>query len=215
MKSKLLVFIMLAIALCSCSSGDKPNNFDYGSVNDGKYVNSYFDFEIAIPSGWSVQTKEQMDAMANTGKALATGDNEQLKAVLKASEVNTANLLSVFQYEVGSAVTFNPNFCVVAENIKNFPGIKTGSEYLFQARRFMEQSQVKYSYIDQDFVKETINGTDFYHMKATMSYMGLSIEQSYYATVKKGFAFIVIASYINDDQQQSLKEVIGKMKFAS
>jgi hypothetical protein len=206
------VFFVTMI-LNGCSDQDKPKNFDYGHVENGKYVNSYFNFEITLPTGWFVQTKEQMDEMTNSGQDLIAGDDSKMKAVFEASKVNVANLLSVFQFEQGAPVEYNPCFSLVAENIKKFPGIKTGSDYLFQTRKILEQSQIKYDHIDKEFSKEVINGTDFYKMNAEIEYTGLNIKQIYYSAIIKGFSFNLIISYINDQQEQDLLKAVNSMKF--
>jgi hypothetical protein len=213
MKFKLLGITFLIIVLNSTYSQDTPKDFDYGRIENSKYVNSFFDFEITLPKDWIIQTKEQMDDMTKRGKAMVAGDDSNMKAILKASEINIANLLSVFQFERGSAVEYNPSFSIVVENIKNLPGIKTGNEYLFQAKKLMEQSQLKYDYIDNEFSKETVNGTDFYKMNAEIKYMGLDIKQIYYVTIKKGFSFVVITTFINDQQKQDLLKSINSMQF--
>ncbi len=213
LKFKLIGILFLTIFLGSCNAQDQPKNFDYGRVDSSKYVNSFFDFELTIPTDWVVQTKEQMEDLTKKGKEIVAGDDSNMKAVLKASEINSASLLSVFQFERGAAVDYNPSFSIVAENIKNSPGIKTGSDYLFQAKRLMEQSQLKYNYIDKEFEKEVINGTEFYKMNAEIKYMGLNIKQIYFVTIQKGFSFIAIASFINDEQKQDLMKSINSMKF--
>lgn len=213
MKTNLFGIILFAIAAISCKTQNKPIDFDYGHVEKSKYVNSYFNFEIAIPTDWIVQTKEQMDNLTKTGSELIAGDDSKLKAAVKASEINTANLLAVYQYERGSAVAYNPSFMIVAENIINSPGIKTGSDYLFQSRRLLEQSQFKYDYLDKEFEKEIINGTEFYKMNAEINYMGLNMKQIYYSTIVNGFSFNVIISFVNDQQKLDLLKSINSMKF--
>jgi hypothetical protein len=215
MKINLLGFLLLTITAIGCKTQNKTNDFDYGHVENSKYVNSYFDFEITVPTGWIVQTKEQMDNLAKTGAELVAGDDSKLKAFVKVSEINTANLLAVYQYERGSAVEYNPSFMLVAENIINAPGIKTGSDYLFQSRKLLEQSQFKYDYIDKEFAKEIINGTEFYKMKAEINYMGLNIKQIYYSTIVDRFSFNVIISFINDQQKLDLLKPINSMKFGN
>jgi hypothetical protein len=196
-----------------CNSYGQLENFDYGHVDDGNYQNDYFGFTIKLPLEWVVQTKEQTENIANTGKKLIAGDDENMNAVIKASEVNTANLLAVFQYELGSAVEYNPNIMIVVESLKNAPGIKNGSDYLFQARRIVKQGQFKYDYISEKFDKETINESDFYKMDTQLNYMGLEIKQIYYSTVLKGFSFNVIVSYISDEQKEILLKSINSMSF--
>ena len=209
----LSTIFLLSIVLIGCNRNEKPKNFDYGHIDNNKYVNSYFDFEITLPDGWIVQNKDQMDKLASSGKDLITGDDPKMKAAFEASKINTANLLSVFQFEQGSPVDFNPSFLLVAENVKYSPGIRTGSDYLFHARRLLEQSQLKYDHIDKEFAKEVINGTDFYKMNAEINYGNMMITQTYYSTISKEFSFNAIITYIDDGQKKILLDAINSMKF--
>lgn len=213
MKTPITAVLLLTILISGCKVENTLDNFDYGKVEGSKYVNSYFDLEMDVPADWFVQSQEQMENITKAGKDMVAGDDERMKAIVKASDVNTANLLGVFQHEYGSAVEFNPNYLVVAENIKAAPGIRTGSDYLFQSRRLLTQSQFQYDRIDETFEKETINGTDFYKMNAEVSLMGITIRQIYYSTILKGFSFNVIISYSSDEQKDALLKVINSMTF--
>jgi hypothetical protein len=215
MKAKvtLIGFLILTIIITNCNQKGKPKNFDYGHAENNKYLNSFFGLELTFPDNWIVQTKEQTENLSKMGKEVIAGDDKNLKAALSASEVNSANLLAVFQYEVGSAVEYNPSFMLVAENISNAPGIKTGSDYLFQARKLLKQSQVQYSYIDDEFKKEIINNQEFYTMNCSIDYMGYKINQVYYSTIREGFCLSTIISFINDEQKNNLERIINSMNF--
>ncbi len=141
----LFAIALLFICLVSCNNTGKPVDFDYGHVENGIYSNTYFDVSINLPQNWVVQSQEQTDKMVEQGSDLIAGEDENMKTVLKASEVNVANLLSAFQYEYGSAVDYNPSIVINSENIKNFPGIKNGADYLFQAKKLLEQGQFQYA----------------------------------------------------------------------
>ncbi|PKP29335.1 MAG: hypothetical protein CVU01_00475 [Bacteroidetes bacterium HGW-Bacteroidetes-18] len=205
--------VLLTVLTLSCNSNSNPKDFDYGKVENNKYHNSFFKFEMDLPSNWVVQTKEQTDNITKMGQELVAGDDENMKAVIKASEINSANLLTIFKYEVGTPVEYNPNFSLIAENLKNAPGIKTGSDYLFQSRRILEQSQVQYDQIDQEFKKEMINNKEFYLMNASINYMGLSIKQVYYSTIQNGFCLSIVISFIDDEQKMDLDKIINSLKF--
>jgi len=212
MKSSLLSILFLALITFVCKGQETPKDFDYGHVENDKYVNSFFNFEITLPINWIVQSKEQRDNLMKTGEELLAGEDKKMKAVVKAAEIKSANLLTVFQYERGSAVEYNPGMLIIVENVSNLPGMKTGSDYLFQARKFMVQSQFKYDTIDKDFAKEVINGVEFYKMNAALNYLGLSIKQLYYSTISKRFSFSLIISYINNEQKLELLKSINSMK---
>ncbi len=203
----LFVPFFLLIALQTYAQ-EADETFDYGTVKEGKYTNTFFALEVDIPQDWAVQSKEQMDRLHKMGSALVTGDDENLKALIKAADVNTAKLFMAYKYELGSAVEYNPSLSLTIENVKHAPGIKTGNEYLFQARRFLEKSQLKYTSIDEKFKKEVINGIDFYKMHAEITYMNVNISQIYYCTVLNGFSLIFVTSFNNKDDGKALKDLI-------
>jgi hypothetical protein len=207
--------IYLLLILSSTIYGQaQAVSFDYGKVENNIYTNNYFGFEMPIPADWFIQNKEQNESMMQTGKEMVAGDNENLRAVFDASEINSAFLLSVFKYEQGAAVDFNPSISILTENITNYPGIKTGADYLYNTGRVLAQSQVKYDNIDKEFAKEVISATDFYTMHAEMKYLGLSIKQVYFSTILKGFSFNVIITYVDDEQKDELISLINSMKFS-
>jgi hypothetical protein len=209
----LICIILFTIVTAGCAADSEQDNFDYGRVEDGIYFNNYFNFTIDLPAGWVVQSQEQTQKIADMGKNLVAGDDEKLKAAIEATEVNTANLLAVFQYELGAAVQYNPNFMIVAENIKNSPGVKNGSDYLFHSKKLLSQGQFKYDYLSENFENEKISGKEFYKMDAQLNYMGLEIKQVFYSTVLKGFSFNIIVSYVSDEQKEVLTEAINTMSF--
>ncbi|MBS4057586.1 MAG: hypothetical protein KGZ82_09755 [Bacteroidales bacterium] len=208
--SKLLPLVLL-LSLVSCSQ--KPAAFDYGKVENGVYLNSYFDFSMQLPEGWAVQSRDQMENIANTGKKMLSGNDTNLEAVLSAAEVNVANLLAVFEKEMGSPVEYNPNIMIVAENLQHAPGIKSGFDYLYQSRKLLMQGQFQYDYLSENFELVEFDGVEFYRMDARVNFTDLEIKQHYYATVRNGFSFNVIISYVSDAQKTVLFESLGSMRF--
>jgi hypothetical protein len=211
-KTLLMIFIPLII-IAGCNKINKPLDFDYGHVENNKYINSFFKAEMTIPKSWVVQSKEQMENLTETGKDLVAGDDANMKAKLNASEINIANLLSVNQFEQGAAVEYNPSILLIAENIKNSPGVKTGKDYLFHTKKFLEQSQLKYDHLDSQFEREVINGVDFYKLNADITYGGVTIKQVYYSTILKNFSFNAIISFTNDEQKAELLGSLTSLKF--
>lgn len=210
---KTLCLLITAIILSNYNSYGQSDNFDYGHIENGIYTNNYFNLKIILPANWVVQSKEQTESILDKGKKLLAGDDKKMSAIIKASEINSANLIAVFQYKLGSAVKYNPSIMIIAENIKNSPGIKNGSDYLFHTRRIMEQGQFKYDFLSKNFRKENIHDIDFYKMDARLTYMGIDIKQVYYSTVLKEFSFNVVISYITDVQKDILIQSINSISF--
>lgn len=186
--------------------------FDYGKVVNNIYKNRYFDFEINLPSDWSFQTKEEMDALLTQGMEVVAGDDENLKAVMKASEIQTASLLMGFKHPRGAAVAYNPSIMLIAENITNTPGIKSGKEYLFHSKKIMKSSKVQYDEISEEFEKVTVDGVDFYLMKTKISFGGIDIKQLYYSSLIKEFCVNVILSYSTEEEKEELMKSFNSFK---
>lgn len=200
-----LLFLMAILADCSYG---KSKNFDYGKVENGKYVNSYFGMEMSIPENWIVMSQENFDEAAKLGEKLITGDDKRLQAAVKVSEVRTANLLLVSEKEYGSAN--NISISIVSENIKLFSGlIKNGNDYLAQAAKLLEQSQLQYK-VDYNFTTEIINNQEFSVMNGIMFD---SIYQKIYVILKNDFAITFTITYFDDEQKEFLENVMNTVKF--
>lgn len=208
-----LLFLLLLTLVTACKKDTKPADFDYGHLENGNYLNTYFGFTLSLPRGWMVQSQQQMDKMTKEGAEFASGDNKELKAQMKASEVNSANLLSVFKYSQGSVAKFNPSLMLVAENLRNFPAIKDGEHYLFQVRNMLQQTKLHYQSIDSVYGHENLGGRDFSRMNSVMLYQDLQIHQSYFSLLSKSFSLSAVISYTADSDRVALEKVLHSIKW--
>jgi len=208
-----LFFALYALAFIGCAGPDRsiPSSFDYGHSENGLYENEYFELKIPFNPEWSVQSTDQMNQLAEMGGKALAGDDKNMEAVLEASKINTAYLLAVFQHEMGTAVTSNPSFMSVAENIKNFPGLKDGSDYLFHTKELLKQTQMQYNY-EKDVYKKTIGSKDFYVMEVSVDQMGVKMHQEYFCTLKNDFALAFVMSYSTEDEKAELYKIIDAIE---
>lgn len=208
---KLSILFVSFLLLASCIDRKTKDDFDYGKVVNGTYINKYFKISINLPKDWKVQSKETQEQLTKRGEQAAFGDNESLKAQIKASEVNTAQLLMVSKYEVGSPVESNPSFIAIAENIKGLPGIKDGKDYLFHVKKLLGQTQLNYI-IKDGFEKQTIAGHEFYILSAQINANGKVMTQNYFSTLIDGFCFSFVTTYTSEDENKELMDVIKAIK---
>jgi len=210
---KKIIYLLIASLFFNCSNPKKnlPDNFDFGKTENGLYKNDYFNMEISFNPNWAVQDKQAVNNIVEKGNELITGNDKTFDSAVKAAQVNTAYLLTIFKHEVGAAVEYNPSLMLVAENIKNFPGIKNGKDYLFHAKKILKQTQLPYSFNKEVFEKE-IDNSKFYIMEAELDYMGKTIIQQYISTVNKGFSLSFIISYTTEEEKNELYEVINNIK---
>lgn len=210
---KNFIYILFAISILSCTKKEKnlPDNFDFGTTEQGVYTNDYFDLEIQFDPSWSVQDKQQVNNLVESATDISMKDNQNLKSIVKASMVNSAYLLTIFKYEVGSPVEFNPSFMAIAENTKNFPGIKNGGDYLFHAKNLLDQTNLEYRYEKEVFEKE-ISNANFHILEAKIDVGDRTVTQEYYATVSNGFSLSFIVSYMNESERDELYQIIKNIK---
>lgn len=180
------------------------DKLDYGILNGNTYNNTYFGVTITVPAGWNIQDTETTAMMRERGKAMLAGDDGNFKALLDASDVTSAMLLTVFKHPLGAPVVFNPGFVFVAEKVVNYPGIKTGADYLAQMRLLMGQSQVQYVF-DEGVTSEMIGGMEFTAQTGSITIGQLKVTQKFYVSITKGYALSFILSYQKPEEKAELE----------
>lgn len=188
------------------------DEIDFGTLSDSIYTNKYFGFSVKLPKDWNVQDQDVQKRLMNTGAELVAGNDKNLKAMVKASELQSVNLFATFEHPVGSPVEFNPSIMSVAELTRDLPGIKRGKDYLFQAKKMLEAGQIKVSF-PKDYYTAQLGGVEFDVMELEMSMVGMVIKQKYFVSVQKGYALCFIVSYTNDEQSAFLQTVLNSVAF--
>ena len=211
---KTLFFLALMSLFIACKSAtveeEVAEAFELGSTTAGHYHNAYFDLDIYFDSTWNVQEKEQMELMEKIGERALVEDNDALKEVLDASIVNTAHLLAIFKHPLGARVEYNPNFIALVENVRLYPGIETGADYLFHAQKLLKQTAIQYQFEE---VYEVRVGTVLFHvLEVSANYMGIEVKQNYWSTINKGFCLSFILSYNTEKEQEELMQIINKVR---
>jgi hypothetical protein len=203
--------IVLTVALAGCwkRAGDE---IDFGGFNNTVYTNNYFGLTVTVPADWSIQNQDAQRRLMKTGSAILSGDDKNMSAVIKASELRVVNMFAVFQYQPGSPVTFNPSILSMAEDVRALPGIKRGQDYLFHAKQFMQSGQMNIIF-PKDFYPQKVGGRDFDVMESEMALRGMVVKQRYYSAIMKGYALGFIISFTTDDQEASLQKVLDTVTF--
>jgi hypothetical protein len=184
---------------------------DEGAFNGGTYTNKFFSFTLTFPVEWTVQGKEMKEIIDTTGKHLLAGDNKNLQAMIDSASQNSFHLLTISKFALGAPVDFNPMLLCLAERVSLFPGIKRGSDYLFNVRRSAQMGQVQYQF--GETYTEKIGGVEFDVLPANVNYGTVTVKQKFYATIQKGFALGFIINYNTDEQLHELTRVLQSAKF--
>jgi len=208
---KLLFGISFAlISLMSCGK-QIPNSFDFGTIANNTYTNTYFGFSMAVPSGWNVQTSEEMKAMSNLGKELMAGEDKHFKKQIDAAEINVANLFTAFQFELGETTGYNPSVVINAENISKTP-IKTGADYLNAARKTLARSQMSLQPTSSN-ERIVLGGKEFSYFSGTLDVQGIAVQQRYYSSVINNFSLNIVLNYQTEAELERLLEVLKTLQF--
>ena len=207
-KALLLITLVTLTACKKTTPVTEEEGFDYGTVTDNKYTNKYFNIEMDVPEGWAVQSQEQREAIMKQGAEAVIDDSNKAKAILKASEITSANLLIVFRDPVGTTEDYNPNFILVAENLKNAPKIKSASDYLINCKKVLAMTKLDIISMDDTFEEKKINGFDFRIMNVTTNMNNHVLLQKYCTTVKDNFAISFICSYTDEAQKMTLEKTL-------
>ena len=203
---------MLSLFLAACS---KPasEEIGFGHFEGNRYFNEYFGFQINFPKAWSIQDQQAFDSLNELGDDLLAGENENLKAVIRASEATSVNLFAVFKFMPGAPVDFNPSILCVAENLELTPGIKRGSDYLFHVKQLMSLSSMEVNY-PKEIYTENLDNNAFDVLEIETGFGGYKVKQLYYVSIVKGYALGIILSYTTEAEKSELLDVIKTMEFS-
>ncbi|MBI4522479.1 MAG: hypothetical protein HY695_01560 [Deltaproteobacteria bacterium] len=203
-----VVFALTAAAAC----GRKEDKIDLGTIKGSVYKNSYFGFSVRLPDTWQIQDNETRQMLMTQGRRITAGSDKEIQESLDASALQTVNLLTAFQYPLGSAVGYNPAFLVVAERINNDARFSRGRDYLLASRSMLEKSLLKPSF-GNNLLSEVLGGVSFDIMEVKLKTDRLTVQQRHYATIKKGYVLVVSISYTTERELQLLKGVLQSVKF--
>jgi len=210
MYKTLLVLLSLGVLVL----GDNhvfAKDINYGQIQSGLYTNDYFNMSIQLPETWVIQSQAQQKALMKSGMKMLSGDDANLEKVLKASEKQTLNMFSVFKFEHGAPVEFNPSLIGVAERVANMPGIKRGADYHFHVKNVLRSGQMRYEFPEEIYT-EKLSGSDFDVMSSTLKVGKNKIYQKFYAAKSKDYILTFIISYTNESDKAELQSILKTLK---
>lgn len=201
----------LSFMLTGCDK-KVSNEIGYGDIKAGLYQNNYFNMSIQLPESWVVQSQAAQEKMMQKGVKLISQGDENSEKMLEEINKQTLNLFSVFKFEQGTPVAFNPSIIAVAERVADKPGVKRGSDYHYHVKRFLEGSPLKYKF-PKKIYSEELSGVSFDVMPATITGVGVMVQQDYYATRTKDYMLSFILSYSTEAEKKQLVKIIGTLAF--
>ena len=210
--TKFIFFVAVGIAAYMVWNKMATDKIGLGTLDNGIYRNKYFGMRVVLPDDWYPLDDEGKKKLMEMGRKMVASQDKMLGAALDASKLDTLNLLAVYKHPPGAPVSFNPNLSCVAEKVSDFPGIKTGRDYLFHVRRGMQASGVPYS-MGGDIYSENIGGVSFYVQDMSVPAGTWLVQQKYYAAIMKGYALGFVLTYTNRWEYGDLKGILATVNF--
>ena len=208
------ILAIAASAVCiACSSGEPERSPVTTTADGSRYVNEFFRLEVTKPEGWFAQDAELTLKMNQQGAELVAGDDKNTKTIIAQSLKSSIPVFGFFQHPPGAAVEVNPSILSLAENVSVLPGIKTGCDYLFHARKLLERSAMKVSVKDGCQTTQ-INGASLGYIDTTMNVGSREIRQRYYACVQGEHALSIIQTYVDDETKQLVDDPLKSLSVA-
>jgi hypothetical protein len=201
-----LLLVLFAALLAGCNK-KASEEIDFGTLKNSVYQNDYLGLAVTLPKDWSVQDQESKQRLTAAGSAALAGDDKHLQATLKAGELKIVNLFMVFKFPLGTPGSFNPAIIGMAERVRRQPGIKSGKDYLFQARKTFESGQLQVSF-PKEIYTARLGGVDFDVMDMEMVIRGVTVKETQYAAIRKGYALSFAITYQNADQEAFERKVL-------
>jgi hypothetical protein len=201
--------VILFMSACSTVEDASLNSEVY---EEGVYRNEYLGFRILLPQDWSLQNEEMEKRLTKAGSDYL-GHNESESRVMQEQAEETVNyLFTLFKYPLGTVIDYNPNIIGLAENVADYPGIKTGKEYLQHVRNQLLAAQADFVVSD---VSDTyiLDGRTFYVLRTDLNFMGTIVKQRHYATKINEYILLFTYSYQKKESEEELLKILKSVVF--
>ena len=195
-----LFTLALSLFLFACSGEQPPAQAQKqtpqvitSNTGGNQYHNAFFGVRVEKPEGWYSQPPEETIALQQRGTAALANEEEGMKAMIEASLQQSTPIFGFFEVPPGTPERLNPNVMSVAENLKGFPGIASGCDYLAQVRSLLEQGRMQYQF-SPDCETRQLGGRELSMIEGRLEMAGVNITQRYYALLRDEYAIAFIPS---------------------
>jgi hypothetical protein len=207
---KLALVCVALLAAASCDRGEGSAGLAKPAGESADHSDT-FGLIVSPPPGWYVMNYDQTKKMMDVGVDIVTAGNDQMKALAEPAKKSISNIFAFFKSPPGAPVEFNPAVMAVAENVSLAPGIRTGRDYFFHAKRTLEQSAINTEIVNDSTMRK-IGGQEFDQMDIWMTMNGVTLEQSLYAARHGDDIILITQLYHNDAEREETSAIIDSIK---
>ena len=185
-------------------------SIDLGRVENSVYINDDLGFRTSLPQSWSLVERETIDAALQVGKEMSRGPDSQINTRLEQSLAKTSVLFTTSKFPLRTA---NATQAILQCGVEELSEKSmTARVYLERNRDFLVGSPLKAKLI-RDIYPVMIGGLSFFVMDVQQTSAGVTINQKYYATKRKGHALFFVTNYFDDADGIALENIIQSTKF--
>ncbi len=216
---KSLKFIVLTLLVFSTTNCNQVrDNFDWGLVEEGVYINKFFGMEWPMPKGWHYDdTFAEQWAKVNREEfvRLAQSAYESKQRIAQPHEgVQESFLFMLNKKDIENGQQDNPTIFLYAENLAYIEGAQIDDLEDYMAQTVKESKANPSVTLDsEDYEKERVGGTTFYKLTGVRTDGGASYKEHYYLTLLNGFGFGMLLRADDDAGIAKLEEVMGGISF--
>lgn len=182
-------------------------------IGENTYRIDLLGITVDAPAGWYVVDSELMSKLMDEG-AKVSGANLDAgtKAAVDGSMARTATLFTFLEVPPGTPREYIPAIFGIAEDVSIMPGVTSGRDYFFHAKKIMAQSTIQM--ITSDVIGgRMIGGHSFDRMDVQVSAPGgMTVNQRFYATRRDDHVISIIQSYVTDEELAQLDAVLDSIK---
>lgn len=211
-KLSFLVLLLIIGLACTKAEEELPSPLTKNKEGTNLYENKYFGVSVEKPEGWYSQSAIETVLMQQRGSSAIAGEDENLKAIIDASMKTNMPIFGFFEFKPGTPGKLNPNVLCIAENIKPFPGIESGCDYISHVKDIISRGKLKYQF-DKGCETKNIGGKELGFINASLNAGDQNITQTYHAFIQDGFAISIVQTYFNEESKKKVDEVLDTIRF--
>ena len=178
-----------------------------GVFNENSYTNTFFGFSLEFPEDWYNYDPSEIEERKNEGVKIFKTDKEKVNRTLAESAKKEVIILVVSQKKYGEAGAANLMFSVL-----KLPDNRLTSENLVvSTKNLLLNSPI--IQLSEDIKTIDMNGTKFSTIRFETTIGNQKIWQRLFVTVKKGYSVNFTMSYLDENGQKALENILKTLKF--
>jgi len=210
-RSLLAPLALLALLAFAGAAAGAENPALTHSDDGVHFRNDFFAARITKPASWYSQNVEEQIMLQQRGKKMLAQDDKNFKGLLDAAIENLVPMFTFFEKPPGTPGVLNPSVVGLAENIKLYPGVTDGCDYLAAVKHTASLGQMDYAFGD-DCGHRSFGDTALDYVDATLTVGKIKAHQRYFATVRNGYAIGLIQTWFNAEGEAATEKVVATFR---